>query len=143
MTEDQHTQQDPTQQYHGPDQQPEQELEHHMEELGVESKISGVVSSDKTEESKPAPDIFGIALERAGADPEDAVAVGDSIWDIEAAKEAGVRVAAVMTGGGRSAAPSWRRRGPTRSTRTAPNCSRLVSPRSSTRPLPDLRGNAR
>ena len=25
--------------------------------------------------------------------------VGDSIWDIEAAKEAGVRVAAVMTGG--------------------------------------------
>src|SRR5918912_4619176 len=28
MTEDQHTQQDPTQQYHQPDQQPEQELEH-------------------------------------------------------------------------------------------------------------------
>jgi phosphoglycolate phosphatase-like HAD superfamily hydrolase len=27
------------------------------------------------------------------------VVVGDSIWDIEAAKEAGVRVAAVMTGG--------------------------------------------
>ena len=76
-----------------------EELEHHMQELGAESKIAGVVSSDEAEESKPAPDIFGVALERAGAAPEEAVAVGDSIWDIEAAKEAGVRVAAVMTGG--------------------------------------------
>lgn len=76
-----------------------EELEHHMRELEAEGKISGVVTSDEAEESKPAPDIFGIALERAGAAPEDAVVVGDSIWDIEAAKEAGVRTAAVMTGG--------------------------------------------
>jgi HAD superfamily hydrolase (TIGR01509 family) len=76
-----------------------EELEHHMQELGAEGKISGVVSSDEAEESKPAPDIFGVALERAGTAPEDAVVVGDSIWDIEAAKEAGVKAAAVMTGG--------------------------------------------
>ena len=76
-----------------------EELEHHMKELGAEGKISGVVSSDEAEESKPAPDIFGLALERAGVSPEEAVVVGDSVWDIEAAKEAGVRVAAVMTGG--------------------------------------------
>ena len=76
-----------------------EELEHHMEELEAEDKIAGVVSSDEAEESKPAPDIFGLALERAGVSPEDAVVVGDSIWDIEAAKEAGVRAAAVMTGG--------------------------------------------
>src|ERR671920_2003533 len=76
-----------------------EELEHHMQELGAEGSIAGVVSSDEAEESKPAPDIFGLALERAGVAPEDAVVVGDSIWDIEAAKEAGVRVAAVMTGG--------------------------------------------
>ena len=76
-----------------------EELEHHMSELGAEGKISGIVSSDEADESKPAPDIFGVALERAGTAPEDAVVVGDSIWDIEAAKEAGVRAAAVMTGG--------------------------------------------
>jgi HAD superfamily hydrolase (TIGR01509 family) len=76
-----------------------EELEHHMSELGAEDNIAGVVSSDEAEESKPAPDIFGLALERAGVAPEEAVVVGDSIWDIEAAKEAGVRVAAVMTGG--------------------------------------------
>src|SRR5215204_2778523 len=68
-------------------------------ELVAEDNIAGVVSSDEAEESKPAPDIFGLALERAEVSPEDAMVVGDSIWDIEAAKEAGVRVAAVMTGG--------------------------------------------
>ena len=76
-----------------------EELEQHMQELGAGDRISGVVSSEEAEESKPEPDIFGVALERAGAAPEDAVAVGDSIWDIEAAKDAGVRIAAVMTGG--------------------------------------------
>jgi HAD superfamily hydrolase (TIGR01509 family) len=81
-----------------------EELEHHMQELGTEGKIAGVVSSDEAEESKPAPDIFGLALKRAGVSSEDAVVVGDSVWDIEAAKEAGVRAAAVMTGGGFSRA---------------------------------------
>ena len=76
-----------------------EELEHHMQELGAEDNIVGIVSSDEAEESKPAPDIFGLALERAGVSPEEAVVVGDSMWDIEAAKEAGLRVAAVMTGG--------------------------------------------
>ena len=76
-----------------------EELEHHLGELGAEGNIAGVVSSDEAEEAKPAPDIFGLALERAGSSPEDAVVVGDSIWDIEAAMEAGVRVVAVLTGG--------------------------------------------
>ena len=76
-----------------------EELEHHIQELGAEGKIAWVVSSDEAEESKPAPDIFGLALERAGVSPEDAVVVGDSVWDVEAAKDAGVRAAAVMTGG--------------------------------------------
>ena len=43
-----------------------EELEHHLQELGAEGNIAGVVSSDEAEESKPAPDIFGLALERAG-----------------------------------------------------------------------------
>jgi len=76
-----------------------EELEHHMQELGAEGEIAWVVSSDEAEESKPAPHIFGLALERAGVSPEDAVVVGDSVWDVEAAKDAGVRAAAVMTGG--------------------------------------------
>ena len=76
-----------------------EELEHHMQELEAEGKVAGVVSSEEVQETKPAPDIFELALKRAESSPEEAVAVGDSVWDVEAAKEAGVRTAAVMTGG--------------------------------------------
>jgi HAD superfamily hydrolase (TIGR01509 family) len=76
-----------------------EELEHHMEELEAEGKVVGVVSSEEVERTKPAPDIFELALKRAESSPEEAVAVGDSVWDVEAAKEAGVRTVAVMTGG--------------------------------------------
>jgi phosphoglycolate phosphatase-like HAD superfamily hydrolase len=62
------------------------------------------------------------------------VVVGDSIWDIEAAKEAGVRVAAVMTGGAFSRA-ELEEAGPTRSTKTAASCSRPAFPRNSTLPI--------
>jgi ribonucleotide monophosphatase NagD (HAD superfamily) len=62
------------------------------------------------------------------------VVVGDSIWDIEAAKEAGVRAAAVMTGGAFSRA-ELEEAGPTRSTKTARSCSTTISPRNSTLPI--------
>ncbi len=76
-----------------------EELEHHMEELEAEGKVAGVVSSEEVEGTKPAPDIFELALKKAGSSPEETVAVGDSVWDVESAKEAGVRTIAVMTGG--------------------------------------------
>ena len=78
--------------------QPE-ELEHHMKELEAEGKVAGVVSSEEVERSKPAPDVFELALERAGSQPEEAVVIGDTVWDIEAGKNTGVKVVAVMTGG--------------------------------------------
>lgn len=76
-----------------------EELQHHLEELAAEDKIAGVVSSEDAEESKPSPDIFELALERAGASAGEAVVVGDSVWDIEAANGAGIRAVAVLTGG--------------------------------------------
>ena len=77
----------------------DEELEHHMGELEVEGSISGVVNSSDVESSKPAPDIFELALERAEAAPDETVAVGDAIWDIESASAAGIRTVAVLTGG--------------------------------------------
>ncbi len=53
-----------------------EELEHHMEELEAEGKVAGVVSSEEVEGTKPAPDIFELALKRAGSSPEETVAVG-------------------------------------------------------------------
>jgi HAD superfamily hydrolase (TIGR01509 family) len=76
-----------------------EELEYSMEALEAEGKLAGIVNSSDVEESKPAPDIFGLALEQAGVEAQDAVAVGDAIWDVESAKAAGVRAVAVLTGG--------------------------------------------
>ena len=44
----------------------------------------GVRNGD-VDEAKPAPDIFAIALERAGVPASEAVVVGDTVWDVEAA----------------------------------------------------------
>jgi len=75
------------------------ELEHHMLELEAEGTVDGVVNSSAVENSKPAPDIFEETLRRAGATVDETVAVGDAVWDVEAARAAGVRTVAVLTGG--------------------------------------------
>jgi HAD superfamily hydrolase (TIGR01509 family) len=77
----------------------DEELEHHMQELEAEGRISGVVNSSAVENPKPAPDIFELALQRAGASPDETVAVGDAVWDVEAADAADIRTVAVLTGG--------------------------------------------
>jgi HAD superfamily hydrolase (TIGR01509 family) len=77
----------------------DEELDHHMQELEAEGRISGVVNSSAVENPKPAPDIFELALQRSGASPDETVAVGDAVWDVEAADAAGIRTVAVLTGG--------------------------------------------
>jgi HAD superfamily hydrolase (TIGR01509 family) len=77
----------------------DEELEHHMQELEGEDRIDGVVNSSAVDNPKPAPDIFEEALRRAGATAEETVAVGDALWDVEAAREAGIRTVAVLSGG--------------------------------------------
>jgi HAD superfamily hydrolase (TIGR01509 family) len=77
----------------------DEELELHKERLEPEGKIAGIVNSSQVENSKPAPDIFELTLEKAGSPAEDTIAVGDAIWDIEAAEGAGIQTVAVLTGG--------------------------------------------
>ncbi|GAB3352534.1 HAD family hydrolase [Modestobacter lapidis] len=57
-------------------------------------------STDDVEASKPAPDLLQVALEKLGA-PADAAAVliGDSVWDVESAKKAGMPAIVVRSGG--------------------------------------------
>ena len=56
-------------------------------------------SSDDAERSKPEPDIFQATLDRLAIDPREALALGDTPWDIEAAGKAGVATVAVTSGG--------------------------------------------
>jgi pyrophosphatase PpaX len=58
-----------------------------------------VIGAEDTERHKPDPEPVLEALRRLGADPEDAAYVGDSPFDIRAAKAAGVLAVAVGWGG--------------------------------------------
>src|ERR671935_3231463 len=58
-----------------------------------------VVGGDETERHKPDPEPLLLALERLGAQPDDAAYVGDSPFDIRAARSGGLHAIAVTWGG--------------------------------------------
>jgi pyrophosphatase PpaX len=66
---------------------------------GLEANFEVVIGSEDTERHKPDPEPILEALERMGAEPVDAAYVGDSPFDIRAAKAAGVYAVAVAWGG--------------------------------------------
>jgi HAD superfamily hydrolase (TIGR01549 family) len=65
----------------------------------LESNFDVVIGSDDTERHKPSPDPLLAAVDRLAARPEDAAYVGDSPFDIRAAKAAGMFSVAVAWGG--------------------------------------------
>jgi membrane protein len=74
------------------------ELDHYVELLGIADFVAASTTSEDVGTSKPAPDIFAVAVERAGA-PDTVLAVGDSPYDIESAGKAGMATIAVLSGG--------------------------------------------
>ena len=75
------------------------ELRALLEIAGVAAMLEGATSSDDAEESKPDPDIIEAALKQAHAEPGEAVMVGDTPYDVEAATRAGVATIAFRCGG--------------------------------------------
>ena len=68
--------------------------------LAINNLIDGSVSGDDADNSKPAPDIFVASLKKLGGiSPADAVTVGDTRFDIEAARKAGMKTIAFLSGG--------------------------------------------
>ena len=57
-----------------------------------------IVGCDSSSRHKPDPEPVRIALHRLGCAPEDAIFVGDSIFDITAGNAAGVKTIAVLWG---------------------------------------------
>jgi HAD superfamily hydrolase (TIGR01509 family) len=72
----------------------------YLDLLGARDLADAWTTSADVESAKPAPDLLQVALEKIGA-PTDApsVVVGDSVWDVEAAKNAGMPAIAVRSGG--------------------------------------------
>ena len=73
------------------------DLDHFLDVLDVGELVDGWTTADDVERTKPHPDVVHAALEKAGT--TDAVMVGDSRWDIEAAANAGLETICVITGG--------------------------------------------
>lgn len=65
----------------------------------AEKYVEAKTSSDDAENSKPDPDIVQAALKNLGLPPEQAVMLGDTPYDIEAAGQTGVGVIAFRSGG--------------------------------------------
>jgi HAD superfamily hydrolase (TIGR01509 family) len=74
------------------------ELELYVDLLGARDLAQAWTTSADVERTKPAPDVVHTGLERLGG-PRDAVMVGDSVYDIEAAGRAGIPAVALLSGG--------------------------------------------
>ena len=74
-----------------------EEVDHYLDLLDARELADGWTTSGDVDATKPQPDLVRVAVEKAGGGK--AVMVGDSRWDVEAAKRAGVETLAVRTGG--------------------------------------------
>ena len=59
--------------------------------LDAEDAIDEATNSGDVERSKPAPDLVQVALGKAGVTADQAVFIGDTVWDVHACQKAGVR----------------------------------------------------
>ncbi len=76
---------------------PQDELDRYLDLLAARGLADAWTTKDDVESTKPAPDLVLAALEKAGT--AEAVMVGDTPWDIEAARKAGIETICVITGG--------------------------------------------
>lgn len=75
------------------------ELDHYLDLLDARGLVSATTSADDVQTSKPAPDIFATALHKvAPLIPAQAIVVGDTPYDIEAAAKAGMAAVGVRSG---------------------------------------------
>jgi HAD superfamily hydrolase (TIGR01549 family) len=75
----------------------EDEVDHYLDLLDAREIVDAWTTSADVESTKPEPDLVHAALEKVGA--EHGVMVGDTPWDVKAAKRAGLETIAVLTGG--------------------------------------------
>ena len=76
---------------------PQEELDRYLDLIDARELPDAWTTKDDVDATKPEPDLVHAALEKAGT--TDAVMVGDTAWDVEAARKAGLETICVMTGG--------------------------------------------
>ena len=67
--------------------------------LDADDAVDEATSAGDVEQSKPAPDLVRVALDKAGLALAEAMFVGDAVWDVQACERAGVACVGVLSGG--------------------------------------------
>lgn len=75
-----------------------EELQLVLPKLQLDAYVDAIVTADDTERHKPNPDPVLKALELLRVRPEQAIYIGDTVFDISCGRAAGVQVAAVAWG---------------------------------------------
>lgn len=78
---------------------PDDELDILRKVLSCDDVIAETTSSRDVDTAKPDPGIVQVAVDRAGVTPEQAVFVGDAVWDAHAAAAAGLPCIGLLSGG--------------------------------------------
>ncbi len=73
------------------------DIERFINQLELKDVVDAWTTSDDVDASKPEPDLVHVALDKVGGGP--AVMVGDTNWDVAAAKAAGLETIGVLSGG--------------------------------------------
>jgi len=75
------------------------ELDHYLELTGIAKFVSIIVCGEDVDRQKPHPDLIELALRKSEHAPGEAFMVGDTPFDAQAAKEAGVASIGLLCGG--------------------------------------------
>jgi HAD superfamily hydrolase (TIGR01509 family) len=76
-----------------------EELDPLLRVAGADQFMEATTSSDDADRSKPDPDIVAAALKQTGCAKHEAIMVGDTPYDVEAALRAGINIIALRSGG--------------------------------------------
>lgn len=74
------------------------ELDFYVEMLGIGRFLEAIASIDEVAVSKPEPDIFSVALTKLGIAAGNAIVVGDTPYDVEAATRVGIAAVGLTSG---------------------------------------------
>jgi HAD superfamily hydrolase (TIGR01509 family) len=75
------------------------ELETYLDIACITKLVDVTTSSEDVTEPKPAPDIFQVALQRLDINAHEAIAIGDTSYDAQAAAKAGITTIGFLSGG--------------------------------------------
>ncbi|SAK73248.1 HAD family hydrolase [Caballeronia pedi] len=74
------------------------ELEVYLKIAAIADLLDVTVSSEDVEQSKPAPDVFKVALQKLEVSPDGAIVIGDSPYDAQAASKTGLHTIGLLSG---------------------------------------------